>query len=90
MELAPYISNPDLILNSNIWLIHRIDDPQVPSRLSKQLMKTLFAEPAYPQTRKIEETEAPYILTLLEGNTHTGWDETYKSEAIYKWLLTRK
>ncbi len=87
---ASRYSNREGIKKSDIWLVHRKDDPQVPARLSIELMNFLFQETPFPVEDQIGKTTSSTILTILDGDTHTGWDETFRNQAVYEWLLSRK
>lgn len=78
------------IRKTDLWLLHRKDDPQVPSRLSSELMEWLYPGKDYQVNERISSNNSPQILTMLEGNQHSGWNATFSNPAIYQWLLSRK
>lgn len=82
--------SPNNIRKTDIWLLHRKDDPQVPSRLSSELMEWLYPKKDYQTNERIDSSNSSQILTMLQGNQHTGWNETFSNPAIYQWLLSRK
>jgi len=82
--------NKENIRKTDIWLVHRKDDPQVRASNAINLMNSLYSEEDFIYQESIEKNKELNVLTILEGDTHTGWDETFSTVAIYEWLLSKK
>jgi predicted peptidase len=62
-----------------IWAFHGADDPLVPARYSRDMVKALRAE----GNTHIRYTEYP-------GVRHNCWDRTYSDPTVIAWLLAQR
>ncbi len=65
----------DRIKDLPCWCFHGADDPAVPVRLSRIMMRALWEAGGYPNY-----TEYP-------GVGHNSWDKAYATDDLYAWFL---